>query len=552
MKERFSLVIPLLAGAIVVALLIWQLPRGWWDAWRFGRRASAASAPTEPPKPKQQPVSDPEDAGTGSAGDDEAFELLLERLRQRLESPDARPNEALLAFSSEEAYRRFLARAESAGLAVLGQLDGLRIARVGYDSLEALQRDMLANAGDYEDVGANYYVHIPGQPLPEDRVARPEQPFGDYLLPFLGVADNSTWGKGIRIAILDSGVVPDPTFGQGRVQYIDVGQGLFNAQDGDGHGTAVAALAAGASPDARGLAPAADILSIRVTDNTGVSDIFTLSSALMTAVDSGADVVNISLGAYYGSRALSEAIAYAVEHGVAVVAAAGNDQANQLTWPAADPRVISVGAVDALEQQVMFSNSGEELKMSAPGYGLPTAWLDGQRIIFDGTSGSSPIVAGSIAAVMSQTPGINALEAWEILRAYSNDAGPQGRDEDYGYGIVNPGWAMNRDDPDRFDTAVASHYYNPETGRMEVVVQNRSGRSVNGMELSVSAGTRSAAFDVPSLAPGTTWAVAIPIEDSMLDANGSVAVRSSLSNPDGSIDVIPSNNRKASRVYRVQ
>src|SRR5204863_541770 len=112
----------------------------------------------------------------------------------------------------------------------------------------------------------------------------------------------------------------------------------------DGHGTSVAALAAGSARDAPGVSPGANILSIRVTDANGTSDLFTISQAILAAVDAGAKIINISLGGYSTGPVLDSAIAYATKQGALIVAAAGNDQAAQLAWPAADSRVVSVGA----------------------------------------------------------------------------------------------------------------------------------------------------------------------------------------------------------------
>ena len=130
---------------------------------------------------------------------------------------------------------------------------------------------------------------------------------------------------------------------------------------------------------------------------------------------------------------------------------------SQLAWPAADPRVVSVGAVDALGQQVSFSNSGAELHMTAPGYGIQTVWGDGSHVLFSGTSASAPIVSGSIAAMMSQNDGMTATQAWQILQTYSNDGGAPGADPDYGQG-VDLGWAMARSDSTH-RYRLSSHYY---------------------------------------------------------------------------------------------
>lgn len=469
-------------------------------------------------------------------------------LQQTLDRPGVRPHEALLTFANAEAYRKFLARARQSGLTVLGQLDALLTVRVRYDSLADLQADLLGNPADFSEVGANFYINIPQAPAKEDRAAVNLVPLGDKLRQFLGVTgDFSQWGRGVTIAVLDSGVAPDSTFGQGRVQYLDVGLGTTaGAGTEDGHGTAVAALAAGLSPDAPGVAPAAGILSIRVTDASAQSDVFTLSEAIVAAVDAGAQIVNISLGGYETDSLLANAISYAGQHGVVIVASAGNDQAAQLTWPAADPRVVSVGAVDALEQQATFSNSGPQLQITAPGYGVQTAWLDGQRVYFDGTSASAPIVAGAIAAIMSTSPGLNAAQAWQVLQQYASDGGAPGPDADYGNGILNLGWAMARNDPARIDTAISSNYYDSATGQMEFVVQNRSGQSVSGLVLNVDAGGTASSYSIPVLAPGASSVVKMPVDQNQLAASGGIVYREQLVNPAGIVDQVPANNRRTS------
>jgi hypothetical protein len=465
-----------------------------------------------------------------------------------LARPGIRPHEAVLTFANVEAYRRFLDRARQSGLTVLGQLDALLTVRVRYDSVADLQADMLGNAADFSEVGANFYINIPQTPAKEDRPTVNLVPLGDKLRLFLGVAgDFSQWGRGVTIAVLDSGVAPDSTFGQGRVQYLDLGLGTAAGTGAeDGHGTAVAALAAGISPDAPGVAPAAGILSIRITDANAQSDVFTLSQAIVAAVDAGAQILNISLGGYDGGNLLTNAISYASQHGVVIVASAGNDQAAQLTWPAADPRVVSVGAVDALEQQATFSNSGTQLQITAPGYGVQTAWLNGQRVYFDGTSASAPIVAGAIAAIMSTSPGLSAAQAWQVLQQYASDGGAPGSDPDYGNGVLNLGWAMARNDPTRIDTAISSIYYDSTTSQMEFVVQNRSGQGLSGMVLTVDAGGTTSNYSIPLLTPGAISVVKLPVDQNQLVTSGGIVFRAQLVNPRGVVDQVPGNNRRTS------
>jgi subtilisin family serine protease len=277
-----------------------------------------------------------------------------------------------------------------------------------------------------------------------------------------------------------------------------------------------------------------------------MSDLFTVSRAILAAVDAGAQIVNISLGGYATGPVLDAAIEHATRNGALIVAAAGNDQAAQLAWPAADPRVVSVGAVDRLEQQVSFSNSSEQLQLTAPGYGVQTAWLDGQRVQVSGTSASAPVVAGAIAAVMSQFPGMSARQAADLLERTANDGGAPGTDPAYGRGILNLATALNRNNATYVDTAVSSHAFDAASGQMQVVVQNRSGRSVTGLTLAIAAGGAEQTQIVPSLAPGETYVARVPVSDTALQTAGRLTFSTRLTNPAGAVDQVPANNLRAS------
>ncbi len=540
----------LLPACLVAAVAI----LGWWvgrDQSNPTAFATPAPEPLSAATSREEPTPPPPATTSHSRGYLVA-EKLLARLRTALAEEKVRPNEAVLTFKDADAYRRFLARAAAAGLKVLGRHDGLRAVRVGFDSLDALAADLAAHSEDYGDVDANYSVFPPDVPETDPRFAGKFVAIGNGLLEFLGVTgDTSKWGSGVTIALLDSGVVADPTFGTGRLRYLDVGLGIAPTPD-NGHGTAVASLAGGMAPDAVGIAQSATLLSIRVTGEDGLSDSFTLAQAMMAAVDAGAQIVNVSMGSYAASNVMTSAIDYATARGVMIVASAGNDQAAELTWPAADPRVISVGAVDAAEQQVFFSNAGEQLKISAPGFGLQSAWVNGQRVSIDGTSASAPVVAGGIAAMMSQNPGLSAAQAWSLLQQYASDGGPVGPDPDFGAGILNLGWVMNRNDFSRIDTAVSSQFFDPTTFEMQLIVQNRSARGVGGLTLDVNVGPGSYNYSVPWLGPGGTYAVRVPVDYFALKNYGRIDYRTSLVNPPGIIDVIPSNNVRSNIISVTQ
>lgn len=526
-------------GLACALLLVWLWRQ---DPVRHPPAAVAAAPSPIPPSPAT-PAPDPLTARL-----DDVTTVLLAALERAMARGDARPREAVLTFKDDAGLRGLLDRAGRSGLTVLGQLDRLRAVRVRFDRFADLEAELRGHAADHDTVASNPLVTIPSGPSKEERAAVDQVPFGNDTLAFLGAdGDRSAWGRGTTIAILDTGVAADATFDLGRLRSLDIGLGAApGTARHDGHGTSVAALAAGAASDAPGVAPAASILSIRVTDASGTSDLFTLSSAIVAAVDAGARIINISLGGHATGAVLDAAIGYASQQGALIVAAAGNDQAAQLAWPAADARVVSVGAVDKAEQQVFFSNSGAQLQLTAPGYGVQTAWLNGQRVTVDGTSASAPLVAGALAALISRNPSLTPAQAADLLARTANDAGQPGVDPAFGRGIANLGTAMNSGNPAYVDTAIASHFYDPDQEQMQFVVQNRSGRTISGMSLALTAGTSTTTSAVPSLSPGQTFVAKVPVNDAVLRTSGSLTFVTQLTNPVGTTDQVPVNNRRSS------
>ncbi|MDF3055976.1 MAG: peptidase [Rariglobus sp.] len=512
-------------------------------------RVSTAAEATEPgPRVSSLPYpsTDIATASDGNLSQAASIAALAETLSSRLNHPATRAHEAILMFKTTEGYHRFLARAVGSGVIVTGQIDALNIVRVRVRAYDAFAAELVARAADYGGVSANTFVQLP--PPPEERAASRQVAVGDALLATLGVSagtNTSAWGRGVTVAILDGGAGPDPTLGA-RLRYLDVGLGYAGTGAAGLHGTAVAAIAAGSSPDAPGVAPAATILSIRVTNTDDKSDVFTVTQAIVAAVDAGAQVINLSLGGYSTSEALNRAITYAVDHGIVIVAAAGNDAAARLTWPAADPRVVSVGATDATGRQAGFSNSGAQLHLTAPGVGLRTAGLASQRTLFSGTSASAPVVSGAIAALMSQTPGLTAAQAVGILQTYADDGGPAGTDPDYGHGTLDLGWALAREDRSRIDTAVSGHHYDAGTASLEVILQNRGALPANGLKLTVDLNGRVSTHTIPALDAGRSATVPLPIDAAT--AAGPITLRTRLENPEGVTDTVPANNFRASLI----
>ena len=354
-------------------------------AARSAARTRTAAKTTQPDLVEPAPVQTEE-------------ERRLELLRKRVQRDGAIPRQAVIKFKSAAAMRAFLQQAAGKGVTTLGRLDKLSAVRVGFNELRQLRDAMGADTSAYEDIDSNFVVKTPDFLQQENRPGGAGSASFDGLgfLPAIGAnGDRSMWGMGVTVAVVDSGVENHPTFAENQITHYDL---VNDGQPFYGHGTAMAGLIAGQDPQAPGVAPASHILDVRVADSQGYSDTFTLAAGIVQAADAGAQVINISLGSYGDSKAVSDAVAYAESKGAVVVAAAGNDQTvNQIAFPATIPSVISVGGVDAKLQQAYYSNSGAGLDVSAPGVGIQSAYGSDQLVVGDGTSQATAITSGVLA-----------------------------------------------------------------------------------------------------------------------------------------------------------
>ncbi|MBU6302263.1 MAG: S8 family serine peptidase [Verrucomicrobia bacterium] len=325
-----------------------------------------------------------------------------------LDAPGAIPGEALLTFRTARALELFRERANRGGFTVLGVEPRLRTVRVRFGDPASLAADWAEHAEDYERFGPNYLARIPGLPVGETgRESRPDsaneggrRPFESQGLESIGAAgDRSRWGKGVTVAVVDSGIGSHPSLAGVEIRHIDL---LRDGAEINGHGTAMASLIAGRDAGVGGVAPAATLLDIRVADADGMSNTALLASGMVKAVDLGARIINISLGTDGYSAMLVEAVRYAQARNVVIVAAAGNEQQTVLALPAALPGVLSVGAVDAGGKQAWFSNSGEGLTLVAPGVGIVSGYTGGRLVIGSGTSQATALASGAVASLMSR------------------------------------------------------------------------------------------------------------------------------------------------------
>jgi len=305
----------------------------------------------------------------------------------------------------------------------------------------------------------NYYRYIHANP--NDRYYRLQWNFPLINLP--EAWDLST-GDGVTVAVVDTGVNPFGVDGFGRLFWnrllmgYNAILGIPGGIDLHGHGTHVAGTIGQETNNwigVAGIAFDAKILPVKVLSFIGEGLDSWVIDGIRWATNHGADIINLSFGGGYPSEALEDAINYAYENRVTVVAASGNDGNDEVDYPAAYDNCIAVGAVRYDKSLTYYSNYGDALDLVAPGGDKSvdqngdgyvdgilqeTFWFLGMGWWYrykSGTSMASPHVAGVAALVKSLHPEYEADDIRQVLQETAEDLGDPGWDETYGYGLVN-------------------------------------------------------------------------------------------------------------------
>lgn len=247
---------------------------------------------------------------------------------------------------------------------------------------------------------------------------------------------NASTGDSITVGILDTGVNLFHPDLEGKV----IGTVDEDLNDELGHGTEVAGIIAANTNNYQGIAGIGwntKVFSIKVTDELGQARVSTVVSALERAYEEGVKIVQISLSTNQFSQTLRNAIQDATDQGILIVSTGGNTGEHEIRYPAAFHEVIGVGAVDENKEKELYSTKGEHITLVAPGANIYTTSSYSSYKEVSGTSFSAPQVAGAAALVWSIAPDLTNEEVRNILIESATDLGEEGKDINFGYGILN-------------------------------------------------------------------------------------------------------------------
>jgi subtilisin family serine protease len=274
----------------------------------------------------------------------------------------------------------------------------------------------------------------------------------DWGVTLLGVPSlwRETKGEGIKVGVLDTGIALEhPDLKSAILEARDFTRSPSQAYDAQGHGTHVAGIIA-ARRNANGIvgvAPESKIIIAKVLNDEGSGTSADIVAGIRWAVETGADILSMSLGSPEPDEEIHQALLFAIAKGVFVITAAGNEgpELDTVGYPAGFPEMVAVGSIDRTKKLSSFSSRGRQVDIVAPGDQITSCYPPRSYAVLSGTSMATPFVSGVVALMLAKhrklggkSPVQTQQDMIEHLCRSADDAGKAGFDPLYGCGIINP------------------------------------------------------------------------------------------------------------------
>ncbi|HWH07997.1 MAG TPA: S8 family serine peptidase, partial [Candidatus Thermoplasmatota archaeon] len=271
----------------------------------------------------------------------------------------------------------------------------------------------------------------------------PFWPTSDYQWGAKQIGAALAWDKtrgstGVKLCIIDSGLYKSHEEFAGLARVAQGYDFVFedtDPNDPNGHGTHVAGIASAQEGNSKGMAGIAKVtlVPVRVLDSAGSGTTTDVAQGFRYARDIGCHIASASLGGG-ASTTIQDAVVYAQNGGVLVIAAAGNDGCACVRYPAGYSGVLGVGATDKSNAKASFSNTGSHVDIAAPGVSIVSTYktISGCTtncyVYLDGISMATPYVSGVAALVKSYNAGLTASQISSRLTGTAQDLGAAGYD----------------------------------------------------------------------------------------------------------------------------
>lgn len=352
------------------------------------------------------------------------------------------------------------------GIVLMKSASGARSAASGAQALQALRSNpAVLYAEPNFIVKLNLPANEPQAPVRPDAAAKPNDPMFDKQYHHKNIQSLQGWGveqgnKDFVLAIVDTGVDPKhPDLGPKMLPGYNTVDDNDTVEDGNGHGTHCAGIAAAITNNGvgvAGVAPNVKILPVQVLSKEGYGSYASVAAGIIWAADHGAKVISMSLGGSSNSKIVEDAVKHAISKDAMLIAAMGNSGAGAdgmkpiASYPAAIDGVMAVSASDSDDKRARFSQVGKWNSVIAPGVNIlatfpttPSEMPGKDYGAISGTSMATPAVAGLASLVRSKFPQLNQAQVKAHIEATSDDLGAPGFDLQFGHGRINVGRALN-------------------------------------------------------------------------------------------------------------